>query len=64
MTTEAQRKAIEKYHASPRGIAALKRAQNRYNQSRKGKAARTRYARSCKGKEAAHAYQHRRQVLN
>lgn len=56
MATKAQRKAVRKYLASPRGKAARKRAQDRYNHSKKGKASRRNYLRSCKGKEATARY--------
>jgi len=63
MITEAQKKAIEKYQASPKGKAALKRAQRAYNQSRKGRAARRRYLQTCKGREAVAASRRTRQLL-
>ena len=63
MVTEPQRKSVAKYHASPKGKAALKRAQDRYNLTRKGKAARRRYLQSCKGKEAVAAYKRRQAIM-
>lgn len=50
---------MKKYLSSPKGKAARKRAQDRYNHSRKGKAARGRYFKTSKGKEAVADYKRR-----
>jgi hypothetical protein len=52
MTTEAQKRAQQKYMQSAKGRAAKRRAQNRYNHSARGRAARSLYLKSCKGREA------------
>ena len=52
MTTAAQKRAIAKYHASPKGRAARKRAQDRYGQSGKGKLAQANYMKTSKAQES------------
>ena len=55
---------MQKYLATPRGRAARRRAQDRYNNSRKGRAARTKYLKTSKGKEAVADYKRRRQLTS
>lgn len=55
---------MQKYLSTPKGKAARKRAQDRYNHSRKGKAARARYLKTPKGKWAVADYKRRRQFMN
>ena len=62
MDQQKQKQYMKKYLATPKGRAARKRAQDRYNCSRKGKAARTRYFQTSKGKEAVADYKRRRQL--
>ena len=63
MARQKQKQYMAKYLASPKGIAARKRAQDRYNNSRKGRAARVKYLRTSKGREAVADYKRRRQLL-
>ena len=56
-----QKQYMQKYLATPKGRAARKRAQDRYNQSRKGRVARVKYLRTLKGREAVADYKRRRQ---
>lgn len=52
MTTLAQKNAIKRYHESPKGKEALRRAQKKYELTRKAKARARKYAQSAKGQEA------------
>jgi len=54
---------MQKYLATPKGLAARKRAQCRYNHSRKGRLARAKYFKTSKGKEAVADYKRRLQLL-
>ena len=58
---EKQKQYMQKYLSTPKGRAARKRAQDRYNRSRRGRVARQRYLRTSKGKEAVADYKRRRQ---
>ena len=64
MDRQKQKQYMAKYLATPKGRAAKKRAQDRYNRSRKGKACRARYFQTCKGKEAVADYKRRRDLWN
>ena len=55
---------MKKYLASGKGRAAKKRAQDRYNHSRKGRAARRNYLLSAKGKEATARSNRNRLIFN
>ena len=59
MARQKQKQYMQKYLATPKGRAARKRAQDSYNHSRKGKAARARYFQTSKGKEAVADYKRR-----
>jgi hypothetical protein len=61
--TEAQKKAMRKYLASPKGRLARRRAQDNYNHSVKGRAAKRRYFQSCKGKEALARYKKTKAIM-
>ena len=57
---QKQQQYMKKYLSSPKGKAARKRAQDRYNHCRRGRAARERYLKTSKGKEAVADYKRRR----
>jgi len=63
MDQKKQKQYMKKYLSTPKGKAARKRAQDRYNHSRRGRAARERYFQTCKGKEAVASYKRRRDFL-
>ena len=73
MTTYYQKKAITKYHKTPKGQEALRKAQRKYAQSKKGKARAENYAKSQKGQNTMRAckqkiktlkqYNHRLQTI-
>ena len=63
MDQQRQKQYMKKYLSTPKGKAARKRAQNRYNQSRKGRLARARYFKTLKGKEAVADYKRRLQFI-
>ncbi len=63
MTTVSQKRAIRKYHTSPKGRAALARAQQRYRQTGRGKLSRASYLKSEKGKQAQRASRRRRKIM-
>ncbi len=51
MSKESRKISVRKYQQSPKGRAALRRAQRRYEETRRGKARAKRYSESAKGKE-------------
>lgn len=63
MDRQKQKQYMQKYLATPKGLAARKRAQCRYNHSRKGRLARAKYFKTSKGKEAVADYKRRLQLL-
>jgi hypothetical protein len=63
MISESQRRALQRYRQSPKGKEAVRRAQRRYEKTRKAKARRKKYADSLKGKEAMAKCRDRANIL-
>ena len=61
--TESQRKAMERYLASPKGKAARRRAQQRYETTARAKIRASEYRKSCKGQEAQAKYRRSAAIL-
>lgn len=64
MIDKYKKLAQEKYLKTAKGIAARRRAVERYNHSRKGLMARSRYLASSKGVQAVELSKQRRSLLN
>ncbi len=63
MDKRKQKQAVEKYHKTIKGKAALKAARHKYNNSYKGRESRRRYLASVKGKEAVKRYKQNKALM-